>query len=74
MGLEVREAIYWMIRRIRQSPNATLAQAETAWNAEWADSLFTFTKLVAFVQRVAGNITWAQFGTYVINHYFEGID
>lgn len=73
-GPELKQAIFWMVRKIRANPTATLAQATTAWNAEWADSLFTFDKLVAFVQREAGNVTWAQFRTYVINHNFRGID
>ena len=73
-GTEVKEAIGWLIKNIRQYPNATLAQAETAWNNAWADSLFTFSKLVNHVQRVAGGVTWANFKTYVINHLFEGID
>lgn len=74
LGTEVKEALRWLILKIRQYPNATYAQAETQWNNEWADSLFTFAKLAAHVQRIAGDVTWAQFKTYVINHYFEGID
>lgn len=74
LGPEVKEAIFWLIRKIRQYPNATYAQAETAWNAEWADSLFTFAKLATYVQRLTGDVTWAQFKTYVINHEFEGLD
>lgn len=75
IGIEVREALYWLVRKIRQYPAATYAQAEAAWNAEYADSLFTFAKLAAFVQNIiAPNITWAQFKTYVINHHFEGLN
>jgi hypothetical protein len=73
-GPEVKEAVFWLIWQIRQYPNATYAQAETAWNAAWADSLFTFAKLASYVQKLAGDVTWANFKTYVINHYFEGID
>jgi hypothetical protein len=74
MGPEIKEAVFWLIRKIRENPNATYAQGETAWNAAWGDSLFTFAKLTAYVQRMAGGITWNQFKTYVINHKFEGID
>ncbi len=75
LGIEVREALNWLIRNIRQYPNATYAQAETRWNAEFAESLFTFAKLTVFIQnRIERNITWANFKTYVINHHFEGID
>jgi len=74
IGPELKEALTWMVKKIRQNPNATEAQAETAWNAEWADSLFTFTKLAAYVQKLAGNVTWNQFKTYVIDHKFGGID
>lgn len=73
-GPEIKQAVHWIIRKVRANPNATVAQAETAWNAEWADSLFTFDKMVTFVQREVGNVTWAQFKTFVINHYFEGVD
>lgn len=73
-GKEIKEAVFWLIRKIRAYPNATIAQAQTAWNNEWADSLFDFTKLAAWVQRNSGGITWDQFKTYVINHYFGGID
>lgn len=75
VGPEIKEALFWLIRKIRQYPNATYAQAETQWNEEWADSLFTFAKLTAYIQnRIKANITWANFKTYVINHYFEGLD
>ncbi len=74
IGIEVREALHWLVRKIRQYPNATYAQAEAAWNAEFADRLFTFAKLTEYVQqRIAPNITWAQFKTYVINHHFEEV-
>ncbi len=75
IGHEVREALHWLIRKIRQYPNATYAQAETAWNTEFADSLFTFAKLTTYVQRrISSTITWSGFKTYVINHHFEGLD
>lgn len=74
LGLEVKEVLFWLIRKIRENPNATYAQAETVWNATWADSLFTFAKLTAHVQRLAGGVTWNQFKTYVINRKFEGVD
>jgi hypothetical protein len=64
MGPEIKEAVFWLIRKIRENPNATYAQGETAWNAAWGDSLFTFAKLTAYVQRMAGGITWNQFKTY----------
>ena len=73
-GTEVKEALRWLVIKIRQNPNATAAQAETAWNAEFAVSLFTFTKLAEYVQNLAGGITWAQFKTFVINRKFRGID
>jgi hypothetical protein len=74
MGPEIKEAVFWLIRKIRENPNATYAQAETVWNATWADSLFTFAKLTAHVQGLAGGITWNQFKTYVIGKKFEGVD
>ena len=74
LGPEIKEAIFWLIQKIRQYPTATLAQAKTQWDAVWADSLFTFNKLVAYVQKLAGNITWNQFKTYVINHKFGEVD
>jgi hypothetical protein len=74
IGPEVREALNWLIRKIRQYPNATYAQAESQWNNEWADSLFTFARLSAYVQNMVGGVTWAEFKTYAISHNFEGID
>lgn len=73
-GPEIKEAVFWLIRKIRQYPGVTLTQAETAWNDEWADSLFTWDRMVAWVRARAGNITWDQFKTYVIDHTFEGVD
>jgi hypothetical protein len=74
LGLEIKEAVWWLIKKIRDNPNATYAQAETVWNNEWADSLFTWAKITAYVQKKAGNVTWNQFKTYVINHKFVGVD
>jgi len=74
VGPEVKEALFWLITKIRENPAATYAQAETAWNTTWANSLFTFAKLTAYVQRMAGGITWNQFKIYVINRNFQGID
>ena len=73
-GPELKEALLWLIRKIREYPNATLAQAETAWNAEWSDSLFEFDRLVTFVRNQFGSVTWDAFKIYVIDRYFEGID
>ena len=73
-GPELKEALLWLVCKIRQYPNATLAQAETAWNAEWSDSLFEFDRLVTYVRSQFGGLTWDQFKTYVINRYFEEID
>ncbi len=73
-GEEVREALHWLVKKIRQYPNTTLTKAETQWNAEWAENLFTWDRLVTFMQRKVGGLTWAEFKTYVINHRFEGID
>jgi len=74
VGPEIKEAVFWLIRKIRENPNATYSQAETVWNATWADSLFTSAKLTTYVQRMAGGITWTQFKTYVIARKFEGVD
>jgi hypothetical protein len=74
IGVEVKEALHWLVRKIRQFPNATLVQAETAWNAEWADSIFTFQKLITFMRNKIDGITWDNFKTYVINHRFRGLD
>ena len=74
LGPEIKEAITWLIVQIRKYPSATVAQAETQWNATWADSLFTFTKLATWVQARTGGVTWNQFKTYVINHHFNFID
>jgi hypothetical protein len=74
IGVEVKEALHWFVRKIRQFPNATLPQAETAWNAEWTDSIFTFQKLVTFMRNKVDGITWDNFKLYVINHRFRGVD
>ena len=74
VGPELKEALFWLVKQIRKYPNATLAQAQTAWNSAWADSLFTFEKLAVYVQRQVGGVTWDGFKTYVINHVFEGVD
>jgi hypothetical protein len=73
-GIEVKEALRWLVRKVREFPNATYAQAEIVWNAEWSNSLFTFAKLTVFLQKRVGDVTWAQFKTYVIDHRFEGVD
>ena len=72
MGEELKQAFRWLVQKIRQYPNATLTQAETAWNAEWADSLFTWDKLVVHFRNRVGGITWNKFKTFVINRKFEG--
>ena len=74
VGKEVKEAVFWLIAKIREYPTATVAQAETAWNDVWSDGLFDFDRLVAHVQKLAGDVTWAQLKTYVINWKFEGLD
>ena len=74
VGPEVLEALKWLVTQIRKYPNATYAQATTAWNAAWADSLFSFDKFAAYILKRIGNITWDRFKTYVINHKIEGID
>ncbi len=74
-GPEIREALSWVVRKIRQNTGITYAQAEAAWNEERADSPFTFAKLAAWLQRrIDANITWGQFKTYVIDHKFDGVD
>ena len=73
-GPELKEALLWLVRKIREYPNATLQQAETAWNAEWSDSVFEFDRLVNYMRSQFGGLTWDSFKTYVIEHYFEGID
>jgi len=73
-GPELKEALLWLVRKVREYPNATLAQAETAWNAEWSDSLFEFDRMVTWMRNQFGGVTWDGFKTYVINHYFEGVD
>ena len=73
-GPEVKEALFWLITKIRQYPTATAAQAETQWDMVWADGLFTFDRFVEHVRRIAGDVTWEQFKTYVINKRFEGMD
>lgn len=71
---EVKEALFWLIEKIRQFPGATLTQAEAQWNLVWSDSLFVFDRLVAHIQKIAADVTWDQFKTYVINKKFEGLD
>jgi hypothetical protein len=71
---EVKEAVFWLIAKIREYPTATIAQAETQWDLVWADGLFDFDRLLSHVQKLAGDITWEQFKTYVINWRFEGLD
>ena len=74
VGPEVLEALKWLVTQIRKYPNATYAQATTAWNAAWGDSLFTFDKLAVYILKRVGNITWEKFKTYVITHKINGID
>jgi len=73
-GEELQKALRWIVRKVRQYPNATITQAANHWNAECADSLFTWDKLIAYVQQRLGNLTWAAFKAYVIEHRFEGVD
>lgn len=73
-GPKVKEALFWLVTKIRQYPQATAAQAETQWDLVWAEGLFDFDRFVAHVQRIAGDVTWDQFKTYVINKKFEGLD
>jgi len=70
----IKEALFWLVKKIRANPDATLAQAETVWNTEMADKIFDFDKLVSKIKATIGNITWDQFKTYVINKKFEGVD
>jgi len=74
VGEEIKEALFWLIEKIRQFPGATLAQAETQWNTQWADSIFDFDRFVMHVRRLADDVTWDQFKTFVINRKFEGLD
>jgi len=73
-GPEIKEAVFWLIAKIRQYPAATLAQAETQWDLVRSDSIFSFDRFVDHILRIVGDITWDQFKTYVINHRFEGLD
>lgn len=73
-GQEVKEALFWLIEKIRQYPSATLEQAETQWDLVWSESIFDFDRLVAHIRKIAGDVTWDQFKTYVINKKFEGLD
>lgn len=73
-GSEVKEALFWLIAKIRQYPAVTIVQAETQWNLAWSDSLFDFDRFVSHVQRIAGDVTWDQFKNYIINKRFEGLD
>jgi len=79
-GDELKEVLFWLIREIRQYPNVTLEQAETVWNvetvwsAERSDSLFEFNRTVTWMRNQFGGVTWDGFKTYVIDHYFEGVD
>lgn len=74
VGPEVKEALFWIIAKVREYPNVSLAVAETQWNIVWSDSIFDFQRLVAHIRRLAGDVTWDQFKTYVINRRFEGLD
>jgi len=73
-GDELKEALFWLIREIRQYPNVTLEQAETTCNAEWSNSPFEFNKMVTWMRNQFGDITWDKFKTCLINYYFRGID
>ena len=74
LGPDILEALTWLITNIRKYPAATVTQAKTQWNATWSDSLFDFDRLATWMQKRAGNITWAQFKTYVIEHHFDFVD
>ncbi len=72
---QYREVFFWLVKKIREYPGATLTQAENFWNTNMAEQLFDFNKLVAYFRSLAGqSITWNQFKTYVINKKFEGVD
>jgi hypothetical protein len=65
----------WIVTKIRNTPAATYAQAETAWNNEMAEELFDFDKLITYLQNLVGeSVTWDQFKSYLINKNFDGID
>ncbi|KKL97820.1 hypothetical protein LCGC14_1830610 [marine sediment metagenome] len=72
---QYREAFFWIVRKVRENPDATLDQARNFWNINMSEQLFDFDKLVVYFRKLAGtNITWNQFKTYVINKKFEGVD
>lgn len=72
---QYREAFFWLVKKVRQYPDATLTQAENFWDTNMGDQLFNFNKLVSYFRSLAGqSITWNQFKIYVINKKFEGVD
>lgn len=71
---EIKAALKWLIQNIRKYPGVSYTTAASAWNAEWSDSLFTFDRLVSWVQLKIGGVTWDQAKTYIINHYFRFVD
>ncbi len=71
---QYQEAFFWIVRKVRENPDATINQARNFWDTNMTEQLFDFDKLVDYFLSLVENLTWNQFKTYVINKKFEGMD
>ena len=63
-----------IILRIREYPNATLAQAQAYIDATFPNDVINFTILYQKYLNLLNLANWAAFKTFVITHKFRGID
>lgn len=64
----------YMVVGIRANPGITQAQAQTAINTAYPDSIVDFSKLYNFYKNLLNITTWSEFKIWVIDHKFRGID
>jgi hypothetical protein len=67
----IKQAI---VLEIRNTPAATLAQAQAYIDNEYPDAIVDFTRLYQWYLNLLGLTTWDEFKSFVINSKFRGID
>jgi len=63
-----------IIEEIRNTPGASLGQAQAFIANEYPNSLIDFTRLYQWYLNLLGLTTWDEFKSFVINSAFRGID
>jgi len=70
-----KEVLIELIKAVRNNNDITLVQLEAGFNNKYPDSIFSFNRFVKFLRKkIGGEVTFAQFKTYVINKKFREVE